>query len=558
MTTSSASLPVLTRAYQILENGQVSTDEILNLSSMVDQGIESLSQAIVSIFNSPQTQLSNSQALARMFFILFNRAPDYATFSSAMNMLNNGYQLTDLAQIGLSMGTSSLTNSLNMSNHDFVINLAQEMFTSSIAPPTLSDTEAYLISQLNTSLMSRAQVLTLAANYTNKTIYSASVNPSLYYLAATGVGASTIQLANAGAYISDVTLVNQILTSSGQSPYGTFPYFSFYGTKLSIINSTTDAFTINLQNNSSTLAANSNFRLFLSYDSGLNVSSTTFGAGLLSGLITLDATQMSGPPKTFSATASNNGSVIYAPNSVSSLYGGSGNDTLVGGSLADSIYIGTGKSIDTGGAGIDSFFFPSAFSLRSSQGLGTANVQGVTPTQAIATITDFGNGADILNFSITDGNLKPAAAKLIVGNADWKSSGLINLAQVTNDSVILVNNTGSWTGVDATGNPQVDLAPRTPTQIANLFSVPILNSTTGAVTPTSIFQTSSVKTPPTSSQIYFVISYDPINGADVWMVSNISDLLNVTPNEVQLIGHLQPNNYGDLWTVLQGTGSVVA
>ena len=171
MASTSASLPVLTRAYQVLENGQVSAGEIANLSSMVDQGVESLSQAIVSIFNSPQSQLSNAQALARMFFILFNRAPDYATFSSAMNMLNGGAQLSDLAQIGLNMGTSSLTNSLSLSNHDFVINLAQDMFSAGNAPVGLSDTEAYLISQLNTFFMSRAQVLALAASYSNKTIY---------------------------------------------------------------------------------------------------------------------------------------------------------------------------------------------------------------------------------------------------------------------------------------------------------------------------------------------------------------------------------------------------
>jgi len=558
MASTSASLPVLTRAYQVLENGQVSAGEIANLSSMVDQGVESLSQAIVSIFNSPQSQLSNAQALARMFFILFNRAPDYATFSSAMNMLNGGAQLSDLAQIGLNMGTSSLTNSLSLSNHDFVINLAQDMFSAGNAPVGLSDTEAYLISQLNTFFMSRAQVLALAASYSNKTIYSANISPSLYYLAATGLGATASQLSAAGGYISDVALVNQILTSSGQSPYGTFPSFSFSGSKLSISNNTTDIFSINLQTDASSLASNANYRLFLSYDSGSTVSSTTFSSSLLSTVSTLDATQMSGPPKSFSATANNSGSVIYAPNSASTLYGGTGSDTLVGGSLADAMYIGAGKSTDTGGAGVDTFYLPSATALRASQGQGAANAQGVTATQAVATITDFGNGADILNLGITDGNLKPTAAKLIVGNADWSSSGFVNLTQVTNNSVILVDNTGNWTSTTSTGNNQVDLSPRTPTQIANLFTVPVLNSTTGAINPTSVFLSSSVKTPPTTSQTYFVISYDPINGADVWMVSNMSDVLNVTPNEVQLIGHLQPNSYGDLWNVLQGTGAVVA
>jgi Ca2+-binding RTX toxin-like protein len=558
MATTSVSLPVLTRAYQIFENGQVSTTEIANLSSMVDQGIESLSQAIVSIFNSQQTVLSNSQALARMFFILFNRAPDFATFSGAMSMLNNGSQLTDLAQLGLNMGTSSLTNSLGLSNHDFVMDLAQDMFSSGSGPAGLAETEAYLISQLNTNLMSRAQVLALAANYSNKTNYSSNVNPSLYYLAATGIGASNLQLASASGYISDVSLVNQILINSGQSPFAPYPFFSFNGSKLSIANGTTDVFSINLQTLSSSLASNGNYRLFSSYDSGSSISSTTFNSGLLSNVLTLDATQMTGPPKSFSATASNAGSVIYAPNTSSTLYGGSGSDVLIGGSSNDSIYIGTGKSTDTGGAGIDTFYFPSATSLRATQGLGATNFQGVTSTQAIATITDFGYGSDILNFGITDGNLKPTAAKLIVGNADWSSSGFVNLSQVTNDSVILVDNTGNWTSTTATGSTQVDLSPRTPTQIASLFTLPTKDASSGAITPTSIFLSTTVKTPPTTSQNYFVISYDPINGADVWLISNMSDVLNVTPNEVQLIGHLQPNAYGDLWSVLQSTGAVVA
>ena len=253
-----------------------------------------------------------------------------------------------------------------------------------------------------------------------------------------------------------------------------------------VISPATDIFSINLQTDASSLASNANYRLFLSYDSGSTVSSTTFSSSLLSTVSTLDATQMSGPPKSFSATANNSGSVIYAPNSASTLYGGTGSDTLVGGSLADAMYIGAGKSTDTGGAGVDTFYLPSATALRASQGQGAANAQGVTATQAVATITDFGNGSDIVNLGITDGNLKPTAAKLIVGNADWSSSGFVNLTQVTNNSVILVDNTGNWTSTTSTGNNQVDLSPRTPTQIANLFTVPVLNSTTGAINPTSV------------------------------------------------------------------------
>jgi hypothetical protein len=42
------------------------------------------------------------------------------------------------------------------------------------------------------------------------------------------------------------------------------------------------------------------------------------------------------------------------------------------------------------------------------------------------------------------------------------------------------------------------------------------------------------------------------------MVSNFSNVLNVSESEVKLIGHLDLNAYGNLWTALQVAGAVVA
>ena len=63
--------------------------------------------------------------------------------------------------------------------------------------------------------------------------------------------------------------------------------------------------------------------------------------------------------------------------------------------------------------------------------------------------------------------------------------------------------------------------------------------------------------PPVLGSTYYVISYEAVNGADVWMVSNFSNVLSVSASEVKLIGHINLNAYGNIWNALQVAGAVV-
>ena len=211
--------------------------------------------------------------------------------------------------------------------------------------------------------------------------------------------------------------------------------------------------------------------------------------------------------------------------------GGQGQDTLVGGAGDDVLVAGTGNDNLTGGLGKDTFTFCNSNALL---------VQG-----GVTTITDFGNDVDVLNFGPLQGNtVKPANVALIVGSSD-RNSGFVLTKSAVNNSVFLVNNTGNW--VDAVNN---GLAPRTPEQIADLFTEVVPNPD---VPDTTMVQDVTFTKPPVLGATCYAV-----HGADIWMVSNFSDVLSVSDNEVQLIGHINLSSYGNLWNALQVPGAVVA
>jgi hypothetical protein len=99
------------------------------------------------------------------------------------------------------------------------------------------------------------------------------------------------------------------------------------------------------------------------------------------------------------------------------------------------------------------------------------------------------------------------------------------------------------------------LTPRTPAQIADLFTETF--AIAGPPASTGKRDVTFTK-PPVLGATYYVLSYEAVNGADLWMVSNFSNVLNVSESEVKLIGHLDLNAFGNLWTALQVAGAVVA
>jgi uncharacterized protein (DUF2342 family) len=107
------------------------------------------------------------------------------------------------------------------------------------------------------------------------------------------------------------------------------------------------------------------------------------------------------------------------------------------------------------------------------------------------------------------------------------------LAAIAANGVVLVNNSGTW--LDSNGK----LAAATAANIASVFTgVTITDATT-------------------NSKSYAAISYDILNGADIWLISNFTGLSAVTVGEIQLIGHIDSPANIDLLTYLRTSGTIV-
>jgi len=546
---------ILVRAARVFLQDQPSASELASWVLRVDQGVVSISQQILDIANTSSRETSNTDELARLFFLLFSRAPDLATFNAAMGMMEkDGWSLQAICGLGLGMSGGQLSASLKLTNREFVTRLSEQVFKYPANIGGLSELLDNFVNLLNYGRISRAQLLEIAARYDDTTVaYTAYIQPSLLYLAAAGREATLAEIERAKS-LPELILTRQVLAAAGEATFATFPSYTVNSTSATLGGTFTDAYEMNLATHLSKLGTSGQYKMFLLNSAGTTEQSNQYDASLMPSVINLDASGLSSAIKGFSVTASPLGSIIKAPDAKSTLTGGAGADTLVGGAAADvltagagndiliggagddELRAGTGNDSLTGGLGKDTFTFPDSNSLLAQGG--------------VTTITDFGNDLDVLNLGVLQGNAsKSANVTLIVGSSD-RNLGFVSTKSAVNNSVLLVYNTGNW--VD-TAN--ASLTPRTPAQIADLFtetySIPGPPAVTGKrdVTFTK---------PPILGAIYYVISYEAVNGADLWMVSNFSNVLSVSESEVKLIGHLSLNSYGNLWTTLQVAGAVVA
>lgn len=538
---------IVARAARVYLVNQPSSTDLALWSGMVDQGLISLPDLIEKI-SDPATRGSLvSDQLTRMYFLLFDRAPDISSFSWAMSQLESGQTLEQMAQIGLSMNGGLVGDQLRLDNTTFVNKLASQVFTNPQAVYGLSAQLNQFALMLNTGWMSRAQLVALAAKFESSlTRYNSDVDTAEMYLAAAGVMPSRAEL-DAAVSKSPTALIANVLTANGISPYATTPYASIINSNMTISGNLTAAINFNLAQKTSDLGGNSYYRLFVSKDAGTTVNSVSFSSTVLDGVTSLDGTQLPSTLKGFSVTSSNSGGTIKAPAIASTLTGGSGADILIGGIGKDVLTAGAGNDLlqggdndDTltagagldrlvGGAGADTFTFPDKLTIANA----------TTKT----TVADFGYGKDVLNFGPLLGNFdKPKSVTVVTGSGD-RANGYVDMSTMADASVAVVFNTGLW-GTSTTK----DLTPRTEAQIAQLF----YKAPSGTETPV-VF-----KTPPTISQSYAVVSYDPVNGADVWLVQNMAPLTTITESEVSLIGHLDLSTTGNLWTMLTTSAAIVA
>ena len=551
---ASPNLPILAQAASVFLRDQPTTAELSALALSVDQGVVSLPQAIIQFANSADRTLGNTDELARMFFMLFNRPPDLATFTQALNLMGKGMTLVQICSTGLQFSTSLVSNSLNLTNKDFVYTLASLVYFDPNSINGLSYVLDSVVTSLNAGLINRGQVVAAATQITGSNVkYDNYIETSLDYLAASGQSPSQAEL-NVGQNLPENTLLRQVLTQSGSSPYGSNPYFMINGNALAITGNVTTAYSVDLSTGLSSSGGNSYYRLFYSLDGGATESSVTYNTALLNKINYVDATGMASTLKSFTFKSNTTGSTVLAPNvsstltggpgtdslkagSVSSiLIGGSGTETLVGGAGNDTLYAGTGNDILTGGAGLDTFVFPTSVAVLQNH--------------STTLVTDFGTGQDVLNLAVLAGDSgTPKSVAPIVGSSA-RGSGFVNTASAVNNSVFLVYNTGQWVDDTASG-----LTTRTPTQISQLFTQTYTIPASGKIPASVGVQPVVFATPPTIGVTYFVVSYDNINGADLWMVNNLAPLASIDQSECVLVGHLSTT--GNLWSALNSSGSIV-
>lgn len=477
---------------------------------------------VAEITNSAGRTAGPADEMARMFFIVFDRAPDTVLFNGAMDALRAGATIEEICAIALSLTGASLNTSSDLSNSQFVDRLADAMW---VVRPAGFSIQPF-VDVLDNGSMTRAELLAGALAYDDPFVrYTNKVDTALLYLAIANRQATEEEL-ELSANTPELPLIRQIVSQSAPELLGGSPYWTIAGPTVYVEGTYSDALTIDLSGQTALLGDSASFSLTLTRDGGFSESFIQFQSSLLSGVTRLDARGLVSANGPHTLIAPDTGATLYAGSVTTTLQGGDGNDTLVG-NTADDILFGTGGTDTlTGGDGADTFQLNASSAYDGSE---------------LTTVTDFGEGADVLDLSRLIGTVgaDPAEATVISGVSNPSAESRIDLSQLTRNAVAVVEHTGIWPSTDTeTPETSTTLTPRTATQIANLFA----NVT--------------FETAPERSAKYIVISTDPENGADIWLIENFTSLSTIEVAEVQKIGHL--DSTGDIFSTLTQAGAIVA
>lgn len=500
------------------------------LKSRVDGGGITLSQQLQEFHQSADRTQGYADELATLFFLVLNRPPDLSTFTAGMNLLESGTTLERIAELGMTIRGGQLNTS--QSNQQFLDQLASQMFAQ---PNQLLDIfflKNILLADLDAGRMTKAQLLAAAAAYQHPSLkYKGDIDTALIALAAAGREASVAELS---LYRNNdpLPVMRDLLTKAGESAYGDRPYFSVDanasgGSKLMVSGYIKGDFTLNLSRKTSVITDTdsvSNYSLVYSPDAGVSESIIKLNASLLSNFATVDLSALKTKDlKSVTFDAHDSGVKYIGADIPNTITGGAGSDTLIGGTAADTFYGSAGADTLTGGAGVDTFVLAPAATYRAS----SAN---------ITSISDFGNGSDKLSLNRLFGKLTAATNATLIQADAAKAADATQLAALNllaANGVVLVNNSGTW--ADASNNLQAATAAN----IASIFSSVSLADTT------------------TNSKNYAVISYDMVNGADVWLISNLTAVQAIDVTEIKLIGHINSYANVDLLAQLKTAGTVV-
>jgi len=487
----------------------VSQSEVEAFVERVESGGLTLPSSILELQKSVARYLGPADELAALFFIVFNRAPDPTLYQAAMNAMREGYSLENICDEALKFTGIKLSNSLDLTDAEFVTRLAESMWT--ILPNGL-DLQVF-IDYLETR--SRAELLADAIRYQDQTVrYMTSIDPALTYLAVANRQPSEAEI-NAAKTLSPLQLIRATMLDHGIDPYGIIPYWTIAGTTLFLEGQSDSALTVDLIESTAIVGDTESFKLVLSRDNGESESKLTFNSNLLSGITRLDARDVDSASSAMTLTGANR---AFAGSVDTTITGTSGNDTLTGGLGNDLLTGNGGNDTLTGGLGNDQF------RLDSSQSYAAGG---------FTLIDDFGRGTDTLDLSYVLGTNENATLSVISGVADPASNDFVALNTLARDTVIVVDHAGIWPSAtpDLPIISSGSLTPRTSSDIVNLFA----NVTFDTI--------------PSRAGRHILFSTDIENGADVWLIENFTGLGEVQLSEIQKIGHID-SYAGDLFATL--------
>lgn len=499
-TSTPTTLPSITNYYNILIKDTPSATQLANEAARVNLSTTTLAESLRDLYNSPSRKASEANELAEAFFVLFGRAPDYATYTAAMALLRGGTTFASLMEMALAMPGHQLSND-GLVKHSEWVSTAYTLLTGQqISPADLANYSA----MLDQGSVSRGQLLASALMSDNALFHgnrSQDVQTSLLFLSGANQAASQVDLEAAkGNLFSDILLA---LTAGGFSATSGKPYFirnSPGDLRLDVQGELTADLFLDLQNEIYTLGGASLFKALYSSDGGFDAGLVAFDDARLGAVQTIDLSQVIGKGKVQITGLTGGGDQVFVGSRIAAntLQGANGNDTLTGGIAADRLVATPGRDVLTGSSGIDTFVFAQATYYRDGS--------------AFTTINDLGNDKDVIDVSRLLGTAGQTAASIKPVLATSTST-----AALANGGVALIENNGLW--LNASGSAP---APAEKADVAGLFG------TSG----------NAVFLNPTATSRYVILTADLVNGAEVWLINNAVDVKQITVDDITLVGHI--------------------
>jgi hypothetical protein len=500
---------IVTKFYKVLTFEQPTDTQLTVEAARVDSGATTLGETLKAIYASPSFSQGPARDVARMFFLAFDRAPDAATFGVVMDAMRAGMKMVDVCKVALTLPGLALSNDGWPTSLGFTQALLLRLFGADYSQTVARD----LAAGLDAGVWTRQQFLAEASRFSTIALASESaIETSLLYLAGAGREATNYEMVHAST--TTPGRIIEALAAGGLSATGGYAALTRTGTDLTMSSDLASDLIWDMSTMTFKLGGATAFKVFYSEDEGLSGSVAAFSRALASGTTSLDASEAIGKGKVIFTGSNDTPNVFKAPAAGSTAKGGADNDILIGGDGNDSFTATGGKDVVTGGLGDDIFV------------LGVSNVYQDPAKPAVTTITDFGNGKDVLDFSrLLNKSVDISALVAVMATRVPTAVGVTPVVlpiAVTNGLVTLVENNGVW--VDGSGTDVVSRSAKE-ADVAALFGA-------GKLFAAPMQVTKSV-----------VITADTRNSADVWLILNNTGVTAITdgttgPQEVFQIAHL--------------------